>query len=107
MSVQAASRRALRMIASSALAILFTLAQSGLASAETAEAQTATADADGQMHLPARTIPLPSSISPDAQKFLATGIEPAPAPPSSDKAAWHSAVEQFDKVMAEHTEAAR
>jgi hypothetical protein len=107
MNVHTASQRSLRMIATGVLASVLALSQLGSVRAETPDAQAATIDAEGQMHLPARTIPLPSTISLDAQKFLTTGIEPSPAPPAADKAAWHAAIAQFDKTMAERTESMR
>jgi monoterpene epsilon-lactone hydrolase len=107
MNVHTASQRSLRMIATGVLASGFALAQLGSARAETPDAQAATIDAEGQMHLPPRTIPLPSTVSPDAQKFLTTGIDASPAPPVADKAAWHAAIAQFDKSVAERTESVR
>ena len=40
-----------------------------------AGAQAATVDEEGSLHLPARTIPVPATISPEAQRALAASLE--------------------------------
>jgi acetyl esterase/lipase len=53
------------------------------------------------IHLTARVIPVPSSISPEAQAALAMVRPPqAPLPAVDDTAGWHAHVEQFNAAMA-------
>lgn len=58
----------------------------------------ARADADGAIELPARRIPLPSTISPAARKYLASvASQPfEPTPPLTDKAAWRAHIAAHD-----------
>ena len=77
------------------------------AQAAEAAAQGATIDAEGALHLPARTIPVPTTISPEAQKALASPQPEPPAPPVADKSAWHHAIAEYDAQLAEHAQAAR
>jgi epsilon-lactone hydrolase len=52
------------------------------------------------LSLPARFIPVPSTVSPEAQKFLGTPApERAAAPPIADKAAWRAHAAEADRNM--------
>jgi acetyl esterase/lipase len=62
-------------------------------------------DADGVLHLPARTIPLPKTISPEAQAFLVNGAamlmasaSAAGQPALNDKPAWRARNAAIDKA---------
>ena len=55
------------------------------------------ADSAGALHLEARVIPIPQSISPEAQTFLATTYPQPDQPPISDKAGWKKMVADFNK----------
>ena len=63
----------------------------------------ATADSRPVFHLPARDVPVPSSISAEAQAMLALGpLGPDPEyPPLDDAAAWRDHVAAKDKVVLE------
>jgi len=69
------------------------------------EVQAAAVEADppGALHVPARVIPVPRSISPEAQAFLAQAAGmPAPAaaePAVTDKAAWRARIAAMDKMF--------
>jgi len=54
------------------------------------------------VHLTERTIPVPNSISPEAQAALAMErpIQP-PFPPTHDKAGWHARIDMMNSGMAE------
>jgi len=107
MTVRTVLRRSLLFVATSVLAAFFVLPAAAQAQADAPEGQSAASDSEGNLHLPARTIPLPSTVSPEAQRFLTTGIDPSPAPPASDKAAWHAAVTKYDAMLAERSESVR
>jgi monoterpene epsilon-lactone hydrolase len=49
-------------------------------------------DAEGNLHIGPRVIPLPTSISENARKFLASPFPSVPQPPASDKAAWKQVI---------------
>jgi epsilon-lactone hydrolase len=62
---------------------------------------TATLDQQGNLNLGARVIPPPKSISPQAQKFLAT---PSPLPmsddpPAHEKEAWRKRIARFNAAL--------
>lgn len=65
-----------------------------------AEAQR---DQEGNLHLPARTIPVPTHISPEAQRALAQPMfgPPLEWPPAEDKAAWRRFIAERDAHMAD------
>jgi acetyl esterase/lipase len=113
MNVRRDWRRATTVVATAALAGLvgqtMPLARSAndAAQAPPPEAQAVTIDAEGAMHLPARTIPVPATISPEAQKALASPQPEPPAPPVGDRSAWHAAIAAYDAQLAEHSQAAR
>jgi monoterpene epsilon-lactone hydrolase len=52
---------------------------------------------EGTLHLEARTVPIPKSLSAEAQKFLATPFPAGEQPPLHDKAAWKAFAAAFDK----------
>lgn len=59
-------------------------------------------DADGNLLLSARTIPLPSSISPEARRSLASPLFVSREPPEeNDKAAWKAYAAAVDAMMLE------
>jgi acetyl esterase/lipase len=70
-----------------------------------ADTDSAKTETDGTLHLPARAIPLPRTISPEAQAFLATGAATmmaasarSPASPApSDKAGWKAYIAVIEK----------
>jgi acetyl esterase/lipase len=78
------------------------LAASASQAAETGAAPAA----NGAIHQPARIIPPPRTVSPEAQKSLADGaarlnagaIAP-PSPPITDKAAWRARIAAADKMF--------
>jgi acetyl esterase/lipase len=108
MTVRTFLRRSQTFVATSMVSVLLVSpVQANAQVEETPDAQNATADADGSLHLPARTIPLPGTVSPEAQRFLAAGIEPSPAPPASDKAAWQAAIAKYDAMLAQRSEPLR
>jgi len=72
-----------------------------------AAAHEATIDAEGALHLPARTIPVPTTISPEAQHALASPQPEPPAPPVADKTAWHRAIAEYDAQLADRSQAVR
>ncbi len=52
------------------------------------------------LHLPAREIPVPRSVSPTAQAFLASAARPIPPQPApSDKAAWRDYIRESDQTI--------
>lgn len=51
-----------------------------------------TADAEGNLHFGPRVIPLPTSISENARKFLSTPFPATVEPPASDAAAWKQVI---------------
>jgi acetyl esterase/lipase len=54
------------------------------------------------VHLTERTIPVPGSISPQAQAALAMDRPPqAPFPPIGDRAGWHARIEMMNTAMAD------
>lgn len=63
--------------------------------------ETAALDADGNLVLPRRTIPVPETLSPEARKFLATPRPPFPPWPALDDAAgWREAVARSNEIFA-------
>jgi monoterpene epsilon-lactone hydrolase len=61
----------------------------------------ATVDADGNLVLAARTIPVPASVSPEARSFLATPRPPFPPWPAlDDVAGWREAVARSNEIFA-------
>lgn len=64
-----------------------------------------TIDPSGALHLDARVIPVPSSISADAQTFLATPYPDFKQPPVSDVAGWKKMIAAFNRsfdAVSEH-----
>jgi len=61
------------------------------------EGVVAVIDAEGSLHLGPRIIPVPKSVSAEAQAFLAAPALPNDLPPVGDKAAWREFVAAFDK----------
>jgi monoterpene epsilon-lactone hydrolase len=65
--------------------------------------------ASGALHLPARTIPVPETVSPEAGKILAAGAaqvnammqapEPPAGPPPGDAAAWKARIQMVEKAF--------
>jgi monoterpene epsilon-lactone hydrolase len=63
----------------------------------------------GALHLPARTIPVPETVSPEARKFLAAGAaqvnvlmqgpERPSGPPPEDVAAWKARIQMIEKAF--------
>ncbi|ROO87540.1 acetyl esterase/lipase [Actinocorallia herbida] len=52
------------------------------------------------LHLPAREVRVPASVSPEAQAFLAQGRMPSrPYPPLTDLDAWRAAIAETDAAM--------
>lgn len=72
------------------------LESSGEGSREMEEV-VAVIEAEGSLHLGPRIIPVPKSISTEAQGFLATPALPSDYPPVGDKAAWRQFVAVVDK----------
>lgn len=69
---------------------------------------TASMDGKGNLSLSARVIPIPTTISPEAQKALASPMFTATVWPAvEDKAGWKSLIAERDKFMAEMFFAAR
>src|SRR5579859_7118202 len=66
----------------------------------------------GILQVPARAVPVPKTISPQAQQFLAHASArmgpnaplPPPPPPLDDKAAWKAHIAATDKMLAPMTE---
>jgi acetyl esterase/lipase len=53
------------------------------------------------LHVPARDIPIPSSVSPEAQAVMAAPMAPAPEyPPLDDLDAWKKSIAAFDENLA-------
>ena len=53
------------------------------------------------LHLPARDIPVPTSVSPEAQAVLAMPALPAPEhPPLDDLDAWRVMIREHDEAIA-------
>ena len=63
------------------------------------EPVTVTRDDKGNLLLGPRTIPIPTSISPEAQKFLATPFPNNPQPEVGDKEGWKKMVAAFDALF--------
>jgi epsilon-lactone hydrolase len=61
---------------------------------------TVTTDAEGSLHLGPRVIPVPTSISENARKFLANPFPGTAQPDVGDKAAWRQVVKQADAMFA-------
>ncbi|MDR2188149.1 MAG: alpha/beta hydrolase [Azonexus sp.] len=59
-----------------------------------------TGDGTGNIHLPARTIPIPHSISPAARQFLTLPHTPIEWPCGSDPAVWKAFLAQCDATLA-------
>lgn len=59
-----------------------------------------TFDADGNLHLAARSIPLPSSISEPARRYLRTQFPAFNEPDLDDKSGWKRAIALVDKMFA-------
>jgi len=60
---------------------------------------TVTFDDKGNLHLGPRVIPIPTSISEEARKFLATPFPNAEQPEVDDKAGWKKMVAAFDAMF--------
>jgi hypothetical protein len=60
---------------------------------------TVTTDAEGSLHLGPRVIPIPTSISEAARRFLANPFPETAQPDVSDKAAWRIVVKQADAMF--------
>jgi len=61
----------------------------------------ASIDAAGNLQLPPRAIPAPSTVSAEARTFLQTARPPFPPwPPLNDAAAWRAAVAQSNQIFA-------
>ena len=56
-------------------------------------------DAEGNLHLGPRVIPLPTTISENARKFLGQIFPLAPEPPASDKEAWKKMIAAADGMF--------
>jgi epsilon-lactone hydrolase len=57
-------------------------------------------DHSAALRVPARTIPVPASVSPEARAYLARGPLPAPPnPPLDDAAAWRAMVAVIDEMV--------
>ena len=61
---------------------------------------TVTTDSEGSLHLRSRVIPVPTSISENARKFLANPFPSTAQPDVGDKAAWRQVVKQADAMFA-------
>jgi monoterpene epsilon-lactone hydrolase len=61
---------------------------------------TVTTDAEGSLHLGPRVIPIPTSISENARKFLANPFPGTAQPDVGDKVAWRQVVKQADAMFA-------
>lgn len=58
-----------------------------------------TTDIENVLSVPAREIPIPSSVSPEAQAYLARGPMPAfPYPPLHDVNAWHTLIAAIEEM---------
>lgn len=55
--------------------------------------------ADGALHVPARTIPMPSFLSDAARAYLTPFPAPPPYPPIEDKAAWRRYVAEQEQAV--------
>jgi len=63
------------------------------------------AEPDPVLHVPARDVPVPSSVSAEAQSFLAAGLMiPRPYPSLDDHDAWRRYVAEGDAAMAQMLE---
>jgi len=60
---------------------------------------TVTTDAEGSLHLGPRVIPLPSSVSEGARRFLANPFPQTAQPDTQDKAAWREVVKQANAMF--------
>ena len=60
---------------------------------------TVTTDAEGSLHLGPRVIPIPTSISEGARKFLANPFPGTAQPDVGDKEAWRKVVKQADAMF--------
>jgi acetyl esterase/lipase len=58
-----------------------------------------TTDAEGNLHFGSRVIPIPTSISPNARKFLSTPFPATIEPPASDAAAWKQVIASADAMF--------
>jgi acetyl esterase/lipase len=58
-----------------------------------------TYDSEGNLHLAARVIPLPTSVSDLARRFLSTPFPPFQEPELSDKAAWKRMAAEVDQMF--------
>ncbi|HEY7106602.1 MAG TPA: alpha/beta hydrolase [Acidimicrobiia bacterium] len=53
------------------------------------------------LHVPARDIPIPTSVSPEAQAVMAAPMSPPPEyPPLDDLDAWRKSIQAFDESLA-------
>ena len=113
-------RQALTMPAIERRTVMLGAAGLALAAVAPAPAWAAeTVDLPGTLHVPARTIPVPTSISPEAQKYLAAGgglvksVGLVPKPGDIDSirqyiAAVNAALEPFiDRMLAAPAKAER
>ena len=65
----------------------------------------ATINDDGSIYLPSRVIPIPTTISPQARRALASLVLTAPSwPPPHDKVLWQNLIVEFDRLMAKSLE---
>jgi epsilon-lactone hydrolase len=78
------------------------------ATAHAAQDPGASGSALPPLQLPARAVPVPTTISPAAQQFLASGAPKAPpSPPANDKSAWRAAQAAYDAALAQRTASVR
>ena len=59
---------------------------------------TVTTDAEGNLHLGPRVIPVPTSISEAARRFLANPFPETAQPDVNDKAAWRAKLAAMDET---------
>jgi epsilon-lactone hydrolase len=72
----------------------------------TAVAAMTSSDKPGELELPARRIPVPRSVSPEAAAYLAHGAFPAPNNPALDDAeAWRQMIATIDSMVLERLRA--
>jgi acetyl esterase/lipase len=56
-------------------------------------------NAEGELEIAARTIPLPTSVSPQARAYLSTRFPPFEEPALDDTAGWKKTVDQVDEMF--------
>ncbi len=69
---------------------------------------TTPADSRSVLHVPPRDVPIPASISPEAQAALAAGpiLPDRDWPPTDDTEAWRAALEEIDDFVVKMIESA-